>query len=142
MKLQDIWNQALADKNNSFFIGNDSLFTIQNGCKIERFNNGEIVIKNTRLGGDFYKDLTPSEYSVFEQDGWHRGTQYVELQTYKYQVDALNRIIQHRLNASQDAKRFQEQRTNILKKIHENPYSKTNPAGGETDIVPLTSTDA
>jgi hypothetical protein len=142
MTLQDIWNQALADKNNSFFIGNDSLFTIQNGCKIERFNNGEIVIKNTRLGGDFYKKLTQSEYSVFEQDGWHLGTQYVELQTYKYQVDALNRIIQHRLNASQDATRFQEQRTNILKKIHENPYSKTNPASGETDIVPLTSTDA
>ena len=60
MTLQDIWNQALADKNNSFFIGNDSLFTIQNGCKIERFNNGEIVIKNTRLGGDFYKKLTQS----------------------------------------------------------------------------------
>ena len=133
MKLQDIWNQALADKNNSFFIGNDSLFTIQNGCKIERFNN---------LGGDFYKKLTQSEYAVFERDGWHMGTQYVELQTYKYQVDALNRIIQHRLNAGQDATRFQEQRTNILKKIHENPYSKTNIAGGEANIVSLPSTDA
>ena len=142
MKLQDIWNQALADKNNSFFIGNDSLFTIQNGCKIERFNNGEIIIKNTLLGGDFYKKLTQSEYAVFERDGWHMGTQYVELQTYKYQVDALNRIIQHRLNAGQDATRFQEQRTNILKKIHENPYSKTNTAGGEADIVSLPSTGA
>lgn len=142
MTLEDIWNQARADKDNSFFVGNDSLFTIQNGCKIEKFKDGTIVIKNTRLGGDFYKSLKESEYAVFEADGWHMGTKYVELETYKYQVDALNRIIQHRLASSQDASKFQEQRTTLLKKIHENPYSKTNSRGGETDIVPLTSTDA
>lgn len=142
MTLEDIWKQARADKDNSFFIGNDSLFTIQNGCKIERFKDGSIVIKNTRLGGDFYKKLKDSEYAVFEADGWHMGTKYVELETYKYQVDALNRIIQHRLNAGQDATRFQDQRTTLLRKIHENPYSKVNIRSGETDIVPLTSTDA
>ena len=142
MTLEDIWNQARADKDNSFFVGNDSLFTIQNGCKIEKFKDGTIVIKNTRLGGDFYKSLKESEYAVFEADGWHMGTKYVELETYKYQVDALNRIIQHRLASSQDASKFQEQRTTLLKKIHENPYSKTNSRGRETDIVPLASTDA
>jgi len=142
MTLEDIWNQARADKDNSFFVGNDSLFTIQNGCKIEKFKDGTIVIKNTRLGGDFYKSLKESEYAAFEADGWHMGTKYVELETYKYQVDALNRIIQHRLAAGQDASKFQEQRTTLLKKIHENPYSKTNSRGGETDIVPLASTDA
>lgn len=142
MTLEDIWKQARADKDNSFFIGNDSLFTIQNGCKIERFKDGTIVIKNTRLGGDFYKKLKDSEYAVFEADGWHMGTKYVELETYKYQVDALNRIIQHRLNAGQDATRFQDQRTTLLRKIHENPYSKINSRSGETDIVPLASTDA
>lgn len=142
MTLEDIWNQARADKDNSFFVGNDSLFTIQNGCKIEKFKDGTIVIKNTRLGGDFYKSLKESEYAAFKADGWHMGTKYVELETYKYQVDALNRIIQHRLAAGQDATKFQEQRTTLLKKIHENPYSKTNIGGGETDIVPLTSTDA
>ena len=142
MTLQDIWNQAKADKDNSFFIGNDSLFTIQNGCKIERFKDGTIIIKNTRIGGDFYKKLKDSEYAVFERDGWHMGTKYVEYQTYKYQVDTMNRIIQHRLNAGQDAGKFTEQRANLLRKIHENPYSKTNIGGGETDIVPLASTDA
>ena len=142
MTLEDIWNQARADKDNSLFVGNDSLFTIQNGCKIEKFKDGTIVIKNTRLGGDFYKSLKESEYAAFEADGWHMGTKYVELETYKYQVDALNRIIQHRLAAGQDASKFQEQRTTLLKKIHENPYSKTNSRGGETDIVPLASTDA
>lgn len=142
MTLEDIWNQARADKDNSFFVGNDSLFTIQNGCKIEKFKDGTIVIKNTRLGGDFYKSLKESEYAAFEADGWHMGTKYVELETYKYQVDALNRIIQHRLAAGQDASKFQEQRTTLLKKIHENPYSKINIGGGETDIVPLASTDA
>ena len=142
MTLQYIWNQARADKDNSFFIGNDSLFTIQNGCKIERFKDGTIIIKNTRIGGDFYKKLKDSEYAVFERDGWHMGTKYVEYQTYKYQVDTMNRIIQHRLNAGQDAGKFTEQRANLLRKIHENPYSKTNIGGRETDIVPLTSTDA
>ena len=142
MTLQDIWNQARADKDNSFFVGNDSLFTIQNGCKIERFKDGTITIKNTRLGGDFYQKLKPSEYAVFEADGWHMGTKYVELETYKYQVEALNRIIQHRLGAGQDASKFTDQRTTLLKKIHENPYSKTNSGSGETDIVPLASTDA
>lgn len=142
MTLEDIWKQARADKDNSFFIGNDSLFTIQNGCKIERFKDGTIVIKNTRIGGDFYKKLKDSEYAVFERDGWHMGTKYVEYQTYKYQVDTMNRIIQHRLNAGQDAGKFTEQRANLLRKIHENPYSKTNIGGGETDIVPLASTDA
>jgi hypothetical protein len=142
MTLEDIWKQARSDKDNSFFIGNDSLFTIQNGCKIERFKDGTIIIKNTRIGGDFYKKLKDSEYAVFERDGWHMGTKYVEYQTYKYQVDTMNRIIQHRLNAGQDAGKFTEQRANLLRKIHENPYSKTNIGGGETDIVPLASTDA
>ena len=142
MTLEDIWKQARSDKDNSFFIGNDSLFTIQNGCKIERFKDGTIVIKNTRIGGDFYKKLKDSEYAMFERDGWHMGTKYVEYQTYKYQVDTMNRIIQHRLNAGQDAGKFTEQRANLLRKIHENPYSKTNIGGGETDIVPLASTDA
>ena len=142
MTLEDIWKQARSDKDNSFFIGNDSLFTIQNGCKIERFKDGTIVNKNTRIGGDFYKKLKDSEYAVFERDGWHMGTKYVEYQTYKYQVDTMNRIIQHRLNAGQDAGKFTEQRANLLRKIHENPYSKTNIGGGETDIVPLASTDA
>lgn len=142
MTLQDIWNQALSDKDNSFFIGNDSLFTIQNGCKIERFNDGTIIIKNTRLGGDFYKKLKPSEYAVFEADGWHMGTKYVELETYKYQIDALNRIIQNRLSAGQDATKFQEQRTAILKKTYENPYSKVITTSGEENIVPLSGTDS
>ena len=142
MTLEDIWNQAKKDKDNSFFIGNDSLFTIQNGCKIERFNDGTIVIKNTRLGGDFYKNLTDAEYKVFLNDGWHMGTKFIELNTYKFQVDALNRIIQHRLAGEQDASKFQEQRTNLLKKIHENPYSKVNIASGEANIVPLPGTDA
>ena len=74
MTLEDIWKQARADKDNSFFIGNDSLFTIQNGCKIERFKDGTIVIKNTRLGGDFYKKLKDSEYAVFEDGTWERST--------------------------------------------------------------------
>lgn len=142
MTLEEIWQQAQKDKSNSFFIGNDSLFTIQNGCKIERFNDGTIIIKNTRLGGDFYKGLTDSEYMVFLADGWHKGTQYVELQTYKHQVQTLNRIIQHRLASEQDATKFQEKRTLLLRKIHENPYTKPNSTGGEADIVLLPSADA
>ena len=142
MTLQEIWKQALSDKDNSFFIGNDSLFTIQNGCKIERFKDGTIIIKNTRLGGDFYKKLKPSEYAVFEADGWHMGTKYVELESYKYQIDALNRIINNRLTSGQDPTKYQEQRTNILKKTYENPYSKITTAGGEQDLVPLTGTDS
>ena len=142
MTLQDIWKQALSDKDNSFFIGNNSLFTIQNGCKIERFNDGTIIIKNTRLGGDFYKKLKQSEYAVFEADGWHMGTKYVELESYKYQIEALNRIIQNRLSSGQDPNKYQEQRTNILKKTYENPYSKITTAGGEQDLIPLTGTDS
>lgn len=142
MTLQEIWKQALSDKDNSFFIGNDSLFTIQNGCKIERFKDGTIIIKNTRLGGDFYKKLKSSEYAVFEADGWHMGTKYVELETYKYQVESLNRIIQNRLSSGQDPNKYQEQRTNILKKTYENPYSKITTAGGEQDLIPLAGTDS
>jgi len=142
MTLQENWKQAQSDKDNSFFIGNNSLFTIQNGCKIERFKDGAIIIKNTRMGGDFYKKLRPSEYAVFEADGWHMGTSYVELETYKYQVEALNRVIRNRISAGQDPTRFQEQRTNILKKTYENPYSKITTAGGGQDILPLTGADS
>jgi hypothetical protein len=69
------------------------------------------------------------------------GTKFVELQTYKYQIEALNRIIQNRLSAGQDPTKYQEQRTNILKKTYENPYSKIITAGGEQDLLPLTGTD-
>jgi len=75
-------------------------------------------------------------------DGWHMGTSYVELETYKYQVEALNRVIRNRISAGQDPTRFQEQRTNILKKTYENPYSKITTAGGGQDILPLTGADS
>lgn len=141
MTLQDIWNQAQKDKHNAFFMGRDSLFTIQNGCKIERFKDGTIVIKNTRLGGDFYKKLTAVEISVFESDGWHMGTRYVELQSYKQQVNTINKIIQNRLGAGNDAGKFADQRKKIMKKIYENPYSKITAPDQTEDNISLAGSD-
>ena len=118
MTLQQVWQESRADKSNSFFVGNKSLFTIQNGCKIERFDEtGEILIWNTRLGNMFYKKV--DDVSDFLLGGWHYGTYMTSLKTFQLQVNELNKVIANQLAQGQSAEVKQLQRKNLLIKIHE-----------------------
>lgn len=124
MTLQEVWEQALQDVDNSFFKGDDSLYTIQNGCKIERFHDGKIVIYNTRIGNDFYYKLTKFEdLDPFYTGGWHYGTDVTTLKTYKKQVEDLNRTIKKIVTNGTDPTIKQKQREVLLKKIHEKETS-------------------
>jgi transposase len=124
MTLEEIWIEAKSDLSNSFFIGDESLYTIQNGCKIERFNNGKIVIHNTRIGNDFYYKLTKQEELMpFYVGGWHYGTDVTTLNTYKKQVEDLNKTINKIITNGTDPTLKQRQRQELLKKIHEKEIS-------------------
>ena len=52
------------------FKGKNSIYIIDNGCKVEKFDNGNVVIYNTRVGGDFYEKVDPSYYEMYERDGF------------------------------------------------------------------------
>ena len=120
MTLEQVWDTATADKSNSFFKGNKSLFTIQNGCKIERFEDGVIVLFNTRVGNNFYKRLTKwHEIEPFTHGGWHYGTYITTIRTYLAQIEALNVLIQKQITDGHNPEVRQLQRKNLIIKLHE-----------------------
>jgi hypothetical protein len=69
--------------NRPVFKGKNSIYIIDNGCKVEKFDNGKIVIYNTRLGGDFYEKVEPIYYEMYERDGF-------DVMSIQLSIDTLN----------------------------------------------------
>tara|TARA_R110001606_G_scaffold228862_2_gene376903 strand:- start:1223 stop:1567 length:345 start_codon:yes stop_codon:yes gene_type:complete len=67
------WNDLVNSKDISLWTTEDSEWYIDLGAKIERFNNGRIVIKNIISRGDNFIDLTPNQLSYFKLYGWDAG---------------------------------------------------------------------
>ena len=64
--LQDIYSQANSDNNIAKIDSKCCNSVVSKGVKIERdIQTGEIVIYNTHLGGDFYREIESNEYLFF-----------------------------------------------------------------------------
>jgi len=57
------------------------------GARIERFDDGRIVIKNTMAPGENYKNLSLEQAGYFEREGWDAGR-------YKVCMDECKRTIE------------------------------------------------
>lgn len=67
-KLENFWNEAKDDV--CVMNGVDHQYVIENGCKVEFYDDGSLVIYNTMIGGDFYKVIKGEERNQFFKHGF------------------------------------------------------------------------
>lgn len=97
-----------ATRSRPVFRHKDTAYTIDNGCKIERYSDGSVKIYNTRTGGDFYEHVSPYYYSIFEEHGFEIGSMQLSVDTLEI---ALNKI------KDRTEKKFEIEKTNLKQKI-------------------------
>lgn len=68
------WNDLVNNPHISLYHTRVSLWYIDMGVKIERFDeDGRVEIKNTMTPTEYYKDLTAEQLKVFDDLGWYAG---------------------------------------------------------------------
>ena len=103
--LQEVFNQANSDNNIAKIESKCCDSVISKGVKIERdINTGEIVIYNTHLGGDFYKEIESNEYLFFEEKGWIYGKYVVSLSNYRRKLDVIEQRIRAEINTRKNGR--------------------------------------
>lgn len=73
------------------FKGKNSIYIIDNGCKVEKFDNGKVVIYNTRVGGDFYQKVHPRYYEMYEKEGF-------DVMSIQLSIDTFNIVLEKNPN--------------------------------------------
>jgi hypothetical protein len=87
--------------NRPIFKGKNSIYIIDNGCKVEKFDNGKVVIYNTRLGGDFYQKVHPSYYEMYERDGF-------DVMSIQLSIDTLNNLLEKNPSNQETIKKIKD----------------------------------
>ena len=104
----ELWAGATAAR--PVFKNMDSQYTIDYGCKIERYDSGKISIYNCRLGGDWYKRVTDLE--MFYQEGFDIAALQMGIDTMSSQVKRLESKLDKK-----DDNRLRQEIKNIQEKI-------------------------
>tara|TARA_R100001086_G_scaffold246557_2_gene179001 strand:+ start:2183 stop:2590 length:408 start_codon:yes stop_codon:yes gene_type:complete len=117
--LKEVYKQAEEDK------GSANLNSLVYGARINRaikivkcYETDEVIILNTTLGGDYYKEITKEQYNIFKEKGWLFGIYVVSLSNYRRKLMRLEGRIKSNLINKKSAKIIQEskqRRLTILK---------------------------
>jgi len=120
----EIWNQALWLHKSTRLDTPYSKSRIFKGIKIEN-TDGNIVIYNTKLNGDFYQEISDEEYEMFYELGFERACYEMCLKNYKTSLNVIIRSIRDEIGSRNNQKHYQylksmrvnlmEKYTNILK---------------------------
>jgi len=80
------WEDLTKSKDVSLWSTDDSQWYLDTGAKIEKFDDGRIVIKNIIARGETYRDLTPSQLSYFKLYGWNPGRYKICVDEYEKKI--------------------------------------------------------
>jgi len=106
--LNDIFNQSKADEFSATLDAEDYEARILYGIRIEKNHKTQaIIIHNTTMGGDFYKEITPEEYKTFYQKGWRLAVFVLCLSNYRRKLDMVEANIKREVNSRKNAKHIQ-----------------------------------
>ena len=116
--LNEIFSQSLEDNNSACLDAKGYQARISCGIKIVKDDQtNEIIIFNTTLGGDFYKEITKEQYNLFSSEGWLKGLHTLALTNFKTKLDKIENKIKLEVNNSNNLKhiqRLKESRERIL----------------------------
>ena len=88
--LNDIYSSAESDKYSVRLDGYDTEGFLLYGVKIVRSNRGRtITIYNTMRHGEYYDEISDSQYDRFTLDGWRVGVYRVAIDNYKDKIEVL-----------------------------------------------------
>ena len=117
--LKEVYKQAEEDK------GSANLNSLVYSARINRaikivkcYETDEVIILNTTLGGDYYKEITKEQYNIFKEKGWLFGIYVVSLSNYRRKLMRLEGRIKSNIINKKSAKIIQEskqRRLTILK---------------------------
>ena len=121
-----LWRNA--SEYEQIFQHNGSDYFINYGIKVSRDREtGELTLKNTRIGGDFYGPLTYIQESWMRVYGFEIGARLISMHTLMQWVKVANRNIQTSKNAS-TIEKYKTRRTSLLQEIR-NHHEKINALG-------------
>ena len=67
----------------------------------------KVIIHNTTIGGDFYKEITSEQYEVFSKKGWRLAVFVLCLSNYRRKLDMVEHNIKREVNSRKNAKHIQ-----------------------------------
>jgi hypothetical protein len=121
--LEYIFQEAVEDRETGNLDGLEYKARLLRGIKIIKDNETkEVVIFNTTVGGDFYKEITDEQYNLFFDNGWKIGVYVISLSNYRRKLVSIERRIQEELMGRKNAKSIKlskSRRLKILKNFSE-----------------------
>ena len=116
--LDEVFSQSLEDNNSACLDAKGYQARISCGIKIVKDDyTKEVIILNTTLGGDFYKEITKEQYKLFTSEGWLKGLHTLALNNFKTKLDKIESKIKVEVNSNNNLKhiqRLKEARERIL----------------------------
>lgn len=89
-----VWDDISSNPENRIFRTLDSSWFIDNGIKIECFDeDGSVRIMNTMTASDFYEPITEEQNLFFENIGWEAGCLKVNIDVCTKKLDIINNMI-------------------------------------------------
>ena len=123
--LTQVFQQAIEDDACGGLDSLDCRARILNGIKIVEDNETkEVVILNTTIGGDYYREISVAEYEVFKAKGWRYGLNVLSLSNYRRKLDNVEDRIKKELNGRKSTKNIANAKAN-RQRIMEN-YSRVS----------------
>lgn len=123
--MNSLWEEVVDVCNIPVFTTPTSRFTILNGYKIVKMNDGEVIIYNTRGSSDFYKEISSFDEVILLRNGLIKGTHILSIDYLEMKLEGMNRSIQHLMNSGreQSLEKARSTRSEIMSKISKH-YNK------------------
>jgi hypothetical protein len=114
------WNDLISDKYVTMYTTERSMYYIDKGIRIERFNDGgDIIVQNTMTNSEKFVKVTPQQYEVFENLGWYPGILRVNIDIIDSKLLRVNCSIKLALNKGQPVEKLIADRKKLLLKFFE-----------------------
>jgi len=114
------WNDLISDKYVTMYTTERSMYYIDKGVRIERFNeSGDIIVQNTMTNSEKFVKVTPQQYEVFENLGWYPGILKVNIDIIDSKLIKVNYQMKLALNNEEPTEKIYDQREKLLLKYFE-----------------------
>ena len=114
------WNDLISDKYVTMYTTEKSMYYIDKGVRIERFNeSGDIIVQNTMTNSEKFVKVTPQQYEVFNNLGWYPGILKVNIDIIDSKLIKANYQMKLALNNEEPTEKIYDQREKLLLKYFE-----------------------
>jgi|15BtaG_2_1085339.scaffolds.fasta_scaffold00315_6 hypothetical protein len=124
---KEIFKQAESDPTCLIIKDEITYAIINNGTRIERFDDGTYEYMNTSTSGDYYEPLSSECKMTIESYGWALGTLKVKLINNIYKLNRIEVAIKDEVNSRQNPKilTFLKRRREEVMEVYNTSVKKT-----------------